>query len=405
MKKYSKKIVTVISAVLCLTICLVTGFIVSGIDEEKPTVIEIRLKDDHPGIPGYDVKLAAMVYYGVEGSKDRISKEDYTISCDVEEVIIDGDMITIPASFKDTTDLEGFNIYVKHNTDDTVIASYPYVIKKWEKTKGDDFDGASVDTNLWKVSDSTGTEDVGYGRSKGYDKNAVYIAEDTANDGTKTKSMVLDYKVNDKTGTNKDATYITGCVDSKYSQVEGLFTASIKMPTEGGALNAFWTIPTTETWGKAWFATVRSGEREGMLMGENDIVEYSPNWKDASGVPKCQITDHFWYSDTLKVDSAKQHHVSYSSQNLKGKYVEFSMAWTPVGYYYYVDGELVRTVKNIESTDEPATLRFQILGSDFIESADGKPDEGRSSWAGTFTHDNVVNGTMKMLVDYCYWYK
>lgn len=399
MKKYSERLVTIISAVLCLAICLAGGFIISGENTEKPKIIELRLKDDHPGIPGYDLELQTLAYYGVEGSMDRLNITDYTLSCDVKEVEIDNEQgkVIVPADFKDNTDLEGFNIYVHHKTDKSVVASYPYTIKKWNMTKSDEFDGETLDEELWSPYDSNSAEDLGFGRTKGYDKNALYLENGR---------LVLDYKVNDKTGTNKTATYIVGSVKSKYTQNQGLFTASIAMPTKGGALNAFWTIPTSETWGKAWFATARAGEREGMLLGENDIVEFSPNWiSKATGNPQCYVTDHFWNSDTLAVDTSKQHQASYSTEKLKnGEAVEYSFAWTPVGFYYYIDGNLVRTVKNIESTEEPVTLVFQILGSDFSE--DGKTvDEGRNSWAGLFTHDDILNGTMKMSVDFCRWYK
>ncbi len=129
MKKINKKLIVILSVVLTITILAVTGIMVLGETVDVPNVIELRIKNDHPGIPGYDLQLEAIVYYGAEGDTDRLSADKFTLSCDVPDVKFEGDKITIPASFKDNTDLEGLNIYVKHNEDTEVVGVYPLTIK------------------------------------------------------------------------------------------------------------------------------------------------------------------------------------------------------------------------------------------------------------------------------------
>ncbi|MBR2488974.1 MAG: hypothetical protein IKB45_00725, partial [Clostridia bacterium] len=242
------KIITLICVILSVVLLMTAGFVVAGVAEEKPNTIELRIKDDHPGLPGFDLVLQAIVYYGEENNADRITADDYTLSCDVPEVKFEGEKIIIPADFKDNTDLEGFNIYVKHNTDSSVVDSYPLTLKKWAMTNSDEFDGTELNSDMWSVTDSAEKEDIGHDKTWGWDKRAVSV---------KDGSLQIEVLQNDGTGKN-DADFISGKVLAKYSQNEGLFLASIKMPTKGGALNAFWLVPTSETWGKAWFAKVRT---------------------------------------------------------------------------------------------------------------------------------------------------
>ena len=385
MKKINKKLLAVFSIVLVFAIVAVTGFVVMGADSEKPKILELRIKDDHPGIPGYDLHLETIVYYGVEGDTDRLSADNFTLFCDVPEVVFEGDKITIPASFKDNTDLEGFNIYVKHNEDKEVVGTYPLSLKKWEMTANDEFDGTEIDSEKWSVTSTTDKKDVGGGKTWGWDKQTV-----TVKDG----SMHISVMANDHSGTS-DADFIAGKVNSKHHQNEGLFQSSIKMPTRGGANNGFWLTPTSEGWGEAYFALVRSGTRENMYDGEMDIVEYSPNWKDSSGVPRCVITDHFWYADTLEFDKEKSYAAYYSSEKLATDYVNFAVAWTPVALFYYCDGNLVKTVKNTESTDELAKVTYTVLEGSYHGLVD--------AWAGAFTEEDLPYMTMS--VDYCRWYK
>jgi len=385
MKKINKKLLVIVSAVLTVSILLLTGIVAFGESEEPKKVLELRIKDDHPGIPGFDLQLETIVYYGVEGDTDRLSADNFTLSCDVPEVQFQGDKIIIPASFKDTTDLEGFNIYVKHNEDDEVVGVYPLSIKKWEMTKNDEFEGTAINEDLWSVTATTDKEDVGGGKTWGWDKQTV-----TVSDG----SMHMSVMVNDRSGVST-ADFIASKVNSKYYQNEGLFLSSIKMPTRGGANNGFWLTPTSEGWGEAYFALVRSGTRENMYDGEMDIVEYSPNWTDSNGVPRCVITDHFWYADTLEFDKEKSYAAYYASEKLKTDYVTFAVAWTPVALYYYCDGELVKTVKNIESTDELARVTYTVLEGSYNGLVD--------AWAGAFTDEDIPYMTMS--VDYCRWYK
>lgn len=385
MKKINKKLIVILSVVLTITILAVTGIMVLGETVDVTNVIELRIKNDHPGIPGYDLQLEAIVYYGAEGDTDRLSADKFTLSCDVPDVKFDGDKITIPASFKDNTDLEGLNIYVKHNEDTEVVGVYPLTIKKWSMTANDEFEGTEINNEMWSVTSTTDKKDVGGGKTWGWDKQTV-----TVRDG----NMNISVMVNDGSGVS-NADFIAGKVNSKYYQNEGLFLSSIKMPSRGGANNGFWLTPTSEGWGEAYFALVRSGTREGMYDGEMDIVEYSPNWKDKNGVPRCVITDHFWYADTLEFDKEKSYAAYYSTEKLANDYITYAVAWTPVALYYYCDGNLVKTVKNTESTDELARVTYTVLEGSYNGLVD--------AWAGAFTDEDIPYMTMS--IDYCRWYK
>lgn len=363
-----KKLLAIVSLVLAVSLLIVIGVVAE--DAVKPKVFELRVVHDHPGLPGYDLKLDFVALYGIEGDMDRVNQSDFILSCDVKEVEIGEGYIVIPASFKDTTDLQGFKVYGKHKDDPETVGYYPIALKKWDLVVEDKFDGDAVDTEKWTVAASGDRQDVGNGAIWEIDDSTV-----TVEDG----KMVMRVLRNDGTA-DTDATFLAPSVYSKFTQNEGLFMTTMKLPTQGGCNTAFWSVPTTGGWGQEFFVRGRSGKNEGYLDGEFDIVEYSPNWKK-NGVPYFECTDHWWNELTLERREPGSN-VKYPYANLQGEYVNFALAWTPTALYYYCDGNLVKSVKNIENTGEPMRIRYTIQEGSY-KNADPK------KWAGAFYDEDI----------------
>ena len=95
-----KKLLAIVSLVLAVSLLIVIGVVAE--DAVKPKVFELRVVHDHPGLPGYDLKLDFVALYGIEGDMDRVNQSDFILSCDVKEVEIGEGYIVIPASFKES---------------------------------------------------------------------------------------------------------------------------------------------------------------------------------------------------------------------------------------------------------------------------------------------------------------
>lgn len=384
-----KKIIVILSMILVFCLSLSVAALseteIFDFSNDTEQILQLRLVEDHPGLPGYDLVLNFNARFGVDGDMNRINNDEFTLSCDVKEVKIDENIITIPASFKDTTELDGFNVYATHN-ETGIKGSYPLVLKKWDLTLEDEFDNAEKFAENWEIFSLNETAT---GEKCGTD-TYWKSCEDNVSLTTDGDKSVMKMEI-----TRGDAnTFYCANLVSKFSQTEGAFIAKIAAPTRGGCNTAFWAVPESGKWGADYFVRCRSGSRAGYADGEFDIVEYSPKWVDNNGNPYYYCSDHFFNEQTKQQMSNLSYSLKHTNPNLNGGYVEYALAWTPTGVYYYCDGELIKSVMNTE-TIGGAKIRLQFNPGAY----NGEIDK----WVGDFTDEDIPYMFAK--VDYFKMYK
>ena len=385
-KKFFKK-------ALCLFLILTMGLfslpLVPNAAEAEIRFAELRLAADHPGAPGYDAEYEAIVYYGTEDDSDRLQPDSYTLYTDYSDIKINGSRVTVPASFREKADFDGFKLYVKINSDKEATAYYPIMIKKWNMTVDDNFDGNSLDTTKWTNFPQTYSQLPQDGGKYGQQS---YCSADCAK--VENGNLVLRV-LNGRDGVaysgNEviEADFLMPRVTSKFSQQYGCFSADIKFPygTSAPSNSAFWLLPTTGNWGTNFLVESKS-DLSGFSCGEIDIIEYSPAWLNG----KFQSAMHWWNNSNFVKYSGRGTEVGGKYAKLmSGEYVNMSCVWTVNSVYVYADGILMRNTKNVEATGELAYVLFTIQTA-------GYGEEGTGHWlGGTFTEQDVPK--MVMYVD------
>lgn len=382
---------------ICLIAILLQSVLFMGIfakaeeSTEEIKAIDLRIYQDHPGVYGYDVEYSFSVYAETEYDTIRITMDDVELYCNNENIIIEDNRVTVPASFKDNTDIQGVKIYARLKSNPEITTFYPLMIKNWKQTLEDNFDGDKLDENIWEVGRSWNLSTVS--SNDGVERTIANGVDGTTivKDGKAIMKIIKNTKGEKVLTKNNEwvvPTYSAGGFTSegKFTQRYGLFMTSMKVPGEGsaGVNPAFWLLPTSDTWGKAFFGQQRSGDMAGLFLGEIDVIEYSAQWLPA----QYQATDH-WFSgiNTGHVDND----VRITSPLLWSDYNNYASVWTPNSVYYYYNGELVKQVKNLTATpDEYAYILFSF--------ALGGYGEDSPTWTGWFTDDML--DSMVTYIDY-----
>ena len=390
MKIYKKfKHIALLSVVLILTLllCMVLS-VTADVSNDDVVSLDVRVVDDHPGVPGFNTEYTFLVYGNTKYNTSLLDTSKYTLSCNNANIVIEDNKVTIPASYKDNTDIQVAKIYatLKENTE--IRSEYPLMIKNWEITLQDDFNGTELNSDVWRLCKSWKMGDIGGGKTVAASSEAYEVKDGKlvlrlidANGGT----------TETKNGVIVSPDYFNAAVETKnlFTQHYGLFEASIKMPDtgSGGANTAFWLLPSAGDWGKTFFAHQRSGTLKGYYCGEIDIVEYSPQWGK-----KYQATDHWWSGvSTGHTDNGKR----FQYDKIGSDYVSFAAAWTPNGIYYYCDGKLVKSVKSIDTCEDDAYMLFTMGSAGYGQE--------NATWAGWF--DDSLLDTLVSYVDYVKIYK
>lgn len=383
MKKLRKLSALFLVACLLLTVVLP----VAAADAEAKE-LELRCVSDHPGVYGYDVTYTFNALYGTEMDKDYLKEDAFELYCAEPAIIIEGNTVTVPASFKDNTDIDGIKIYAKY---EDAVTYYPLMIKNWEKTFEDEFEGDTLDETKWQTNEGLYAEslDIGEGKTctpadqptKVEDGNLV-LSIQAAEDGKATsngKEIKTDY------------VYSRLTTKEKFDQRFGLFSTSIKLPTSTGAASntAFWLCP-TGTWGKTFAASQRVGKFAGCSVGEIDTIEFSPQWNPVM----FQVATHWW--DDLTLVNAGQNAIKVKDDSLlSGEYINMSTVWTPNSILTYYNGQLVDAVRNLEAVPDASMYMLYTL-----KPAGYYPQK---NWVGSFTDEDLKD--IVAYVDWCRAYK
>lgn len=306
--------------------------------------ISVRLVSDHPGVPGYAAVYETKIYNGEEELTSG-----YSLSSDNSNVVISGNTVTLPAEFKDNTELDGVKIYATVNGQ---TAFYPLMIKKWTLTLQDDFDGDKLNNEIWSnSSDSADCISVNGGK--------------------------LTMKITADENKEKREPYIT--TRNKFSQQYGCFTARMLMPkTTETSVSAFWLLPSNynNNWGTSYLF-----EGTNLSCGEVDIIEYPSNW---NGEAQSALQ---WWNPTNISGSHSATSQKYKYDKLKnGEYIDATGIWTADALYFYYDGILQGSITNISATGEKACMILSM-----------------STWSGEFNPKAV--DSLYCTVDYVKAYK
>ena len=131
-------------------------------------------------------------------------------------------------------------------------------------------------------------------------------------------------------------------------------------------------MPTNGGWGNTFFYNRLS---DGAGCGEIDIIETSPDWKGGY----C-ITEHYW--DPTSGGKLASSYSELRSESLtNNEYAQLAVVWAENTLYYYCDGELVRTYRNLEATENDAFILLSLGCGSF--------DRNQNSWVGWLTEEQV----------------
>ncbi len=376
-----------IAFVLSLALILGTAVFTSAEEENtEEMLLEIRVMQDHPGIKGYDVTYTFTVLYGTEYDKVRLNSEDFVLSCAEKKIKIKDNIVTVPASFKDNTDVDGVKIYATYKGLSTY---YPLMIKNWNMTFEDNFDGDSLDPKKWASSEGKFTEikDLGYGKTAATSDEATTVKNGNLVMSVKSGEGVKIFSNGERVD---DVDFIMSSVSTQdvFTQRFGLFMSSMKFPTDtiAGSCSAFWLLPGGGDYGKTFFASQRYGVNTGFSVGEIDTIEYSPAWRDYY-----EITTH-WWNNLNYTYGGNTFNKKVTDQNLnKGDYVNVATVWTENSLYNYYNGELKQRVINLEPDEKAnAYMLFTLIAGGYDDTP---------KWAGSFTEADLDK--MVTYVDWC----
>ena len=327
----------------------------------EDSLLSLQCIAEHPGVPGYDTEYQMKVYY--DGLLLRAS--EYSITCNVPQVKIDGNKVIIPADAKDKLG-NYVPITATYLPDKTVKDIYPLRNYKWTETFGDDFNGTEIDSTKWAPMPSYENSPTKWtvNPASAFVENGklVLLAE------KKPYSFMLNGKL-------CHADYSVGGIETygKFSQKYGCFMASFKMEEKVGTFSSFWLMPVTRSWGSKF---LWKNNKINAFCGEVDIFEHAYKWDG-----KAMITDHYWYDDGRRASGNSAY---YSIDNMYGRYLNWACVWTETGKYIYCDGKLLESQTNLTATGEEAFMMLDIyMGS--LEGQTGSIGE----WVGYFKDSDL----------------
>jgi beta-glucanase (GH16 family) len=217
--------------------------------------------------------------------------------------------------------------------------------RKWKLNFKDDFDGDSLNTNIWTRFE--------------YPHTNYYVR-----DGALTLLA-------ERIFVDEDEIYTMSGIRTlqKYSLKGGCFMARMKSPDKGGCNSAFWLMPEGSYTRDFFFMDTKL---KNYGCSEIDIVEYSPFYGK-----EFPLTMHFWNSSGAH--TAKSYWGS-CDDNIYEDYHEYACIWEQDGIYFYFDGKPVFANRDVD-THSRAVAAYIVLS---VNSA--KIHEGLE-WLGPCTDD------------------
>ncbi len=343
----------------------------------------------HPGLIDRDVSYDLAITVDGETTTTAI------LSCDNQDVTIDGYKVTIPYSVRASgNDL----ILTVSDSLGNYLGTINIPCKSWTQSFGDEFaqeNGSAFDANKWGNSSSCSTTPT---------DGKTYTENDRAGmnvNAYEIKNGKLVMKVTDEdcySGTNQ-YNYSEFCINTKdsFRQEYGLFEANIATTGVEGVNTAFWLLPYGSI--PEQFTTFKQDDPS-YGLSEIDILE-TPMY---NGNQVAQINEHYYdylnNNDHISFDGTGEN--KFIVDNIEQQHT-YSCAWLESGIYYYIDNELVYLTTDVqpESEDGEKVVRraYMIIDVSY---------QGPDSWLGT-APDNfdtlVANGDVHADVDWIRAYK
>lgn len=252
----------------------------------------VSLKDDHPGVVGYDADYEVLVYNKMG---HLISNDELNITVNNTKVKNNNGKLTIPYSVR--TGSSKLIVTVENKLAKNLTGEYTFDFKKFtdKATYNEDFN--SLDTDKWI-----------YTKTNGVKSDEAY---------TKDGSLVL------KSESVNGVTNLT----SAFKQSYGCFSAKIKMH-EKGLANFTFSLRTEQRYVKNEDMIIESG-------GEITAVEYFPYWNE-----KWSSCVRWFGWNTY---SKKSRNEDLVCKNISEAFHTYSVVWTADNIFWYLDGKLVNT--------------------------------------------------------------
>lgn len=303
----------------------------------------------HPGVPGYDLKLPLEI----TANNEAVEFDKLNIITDDERVNVIGTELVIPEAVRNSK--KELKVTINYT-----LVKYELVIqlKSWERTFNDEFEGDTLNTDVWKSHrnhltytppDDADTYEV---------IDRAQIAPDcyTVKDG-KLNMLITDDVIYDPINKQKYL-YSECCLDTKesFTQKYGCFSARISCAKFGGLNTAFWLLPLGKYSTKY---TNFKTDNPKIGLSEIDILETSAAW--GNGNRFC-ITEHYYdytndYAHTMEGEY-------YEVEDKMTDFHTFTCVWFEDSLYYYVEDKLLRATFNLQADGvggETMTEAYMII--------------------------------------------
>ncbi|MDD4494002.1 MAG: family 16 glycosylhydrolase [Eubacteriales bacterium] len=302
--------------------------------------IRLEIANYFPELPGYSTEYEIkMICNGIEQKKG-----EYIIKTYPDNLIINDNIVVVSARQKEMYDkfiVEATDKITKEKAELTITP------RKWKVNFEDDFDGDSLNTDIWSLFEYKHTNF-------------------NVKDGVLTLLAERIVKPSGK------GIYTASGIRtlSKYSSIGGCFMARMKSPDRGGCNSAFWLMPEGEYTKDAFFMNKEFPDKG---CSEIDIVEYS-----ASYGAKFPITQHFWNRNTG--EHLSRPYWGEVNKPIYNDYHDYACVWDTDGIYYYFDGKPMYANRDI-ITHKDTVAAYIVLSTN-----SGKIHEGLE-WLGECTDD------------------
>lgn len=271
----------------------------------------LKPKVFHPGVAEMDA-VYEMVCSDKLGA--GFVSSDFTLKADDKAVKINGNIITVPWSVRNSGKPVTVTAVLKSNP--IKKGSYTFNFRQYVSAPTFFEDFNTLDTNVWETPEK---DDV-MGIVK--DGNLIFTVK---GEGQKRFEMMT----------------------KNFKQAYGCFTARIDMPKKGNGNAAFWMMTTD---GDRYIKNPAMPSQSG---GEIDVVEYFGNWGKRWSAA---LHWNAWNPNYLSSDGDDK----LPAEDIQNGYHTFSVVWTDSAIYWYYDGGLARVYEGAGVAKGSAGMRLLI---------------------------------------------
>ncbi len=294
---------------------------------------------NHPGVAEMNAKYKMVAQ---DKCNCALDAEDMVLSCDDNNVKIEGNTVTIPYSVRSSGKKVTVNMYNKKYPNRTGSYTFDFAVQFTEQpTFLDEFN--TLDASVWS--------------DKWYNDHMT-IEELYCEDG----ELVMYANENSKS--------IELATTGTFNQAYGCFSARIKMPKSGLSNVAFWLCT------EKGVVYLKNPQRPSQSGGEIDVVEYFPTWGDHTTTASVHwngwASFHQYTTEYIKVP-----------QVLRNEYHVYSAVWTSTAIYFYLDEDLIRTYTGDGVGPNAGAMQLLIQHTN--------PKEDNFDWGGKYDPADFPN--------------